>query len=81
MERYFFYIRHDGGTIPDEEGDDFASLDEAKLSATHAVRELVAARIKNGLMIADEHLDVRDEAGNLLLSLSFHAVIEQQLKR
>lgn len=81
MKRYFFCVRHDGGTIPDEEGDEFAALDDARLSALTAIRELVAARIKNGLTIPDDHLDICDETGTVALSISFHEVVEQHLAR
>ena len=79
MTRYFFYIRHDGATIRDEEGDEFSSIEDARNSAIEAIRELAASRIKNGL-ISDQHMDVRDEAGDLMLSISFREVIKEQLE-
>ena len=81
MTRYFFHIRRNGETVLDEEGGEFASLDDARISAVNAVRELVAAKIKRGLMILNEHMEVRDEADALQLVISFHEVIEGQLKR
>ena len=80
MTRYFFYIRHDGATIRDEEGDEFSSIEDARNSAIEAIRELAASRIKNGLIISDQHMDVRDEAGDLMLSISFREVIKEQLE-
>jgi hypothetical protein len=81
MTRYFFHIRRNGEIVLDEEGDEFASLDDARISAVNAIRELVAAKIKRGLMILNEHMEVRDEADALQLVISFHEVIEGQLKR
>ncbi|CDZ33893.1 Hypothetical protein NGAL_HAMBI1145_20330 [Neorhizobium galegae bv. officinalis] len=81
MTRYFFHIRRNGETVLDEEGGEFASLDDARISAVNAVRELVAAKIKRGLMILNDHMEVRDEADALQLVISFHEVIEGQLKR
>jgi hypothetical protein len=81
MTRYFFHIRRNDETVLDEEGDEFASLDDARVSAVNAIRELVAAKIKRGLMILNEHMEVRDESDALHLVISFHEVIEGQLKR
>ncbi|KAB1083109.1 hypothetical protein F4V91_26120 [Neorhizobium galegae] len=81
MTRYFFHISQSGQTVLDHEGDEFTSLDDARTNAVKAVRELVAAKIKGGLIILNEHMEVRDEADALRLIISFHEVIEGQLKR
>ncbi|WJR68460.1 hypothetical protein QTA58_06825 [Neorhizobium sp. CSC1952] len=81
MTRYFFQIRRGGVTITDEEGDEFDSIDEAHANAIGAVRELLAARIKNGAMILDEHMEIRDETGALVIAVSFHDVIKRHLGR
>lgn len=78
MRRYFFHIRHNGETVMDEEGDEFASIDEARSSALRSVRELVAARIKNGQTVINKHMDVHDETGERLMSISFREVIDAQ---
>ena len=78
--RYYQHIRDHRQTTLDEEGDDFACLDDAKSSAIEAVREMASARIKSGLIIEDEHLDLCDEAGTVLVSLSFCDVVRQQLR-
>ena len=80
MTRYFFHIRRNGEAVRDGEGDEFATIDDARSSAIKAVRELVAARIKNGQMVPDEHIEVHDETGKLQFSVSFHAVVRDHLK-
>ncbi|MGW9231247.1 DUF6894 family protein [Pseudorhizobium sp. NPDC055634] len=78
--RYFFHIRDHGETILDEEGDEFDHPEDAAASAVQAVQELASARIKDGLVIDDQRLDLCDENGVLLLSLSFQDVVRKQLK-
>jgi len=80
MTRYFFHIRRNAETVRDGEGDEFATIDDARSSAIRAVRELVAARIKNGQLVPDERIEVHDEADKLQFSISFHAVIRDHLK-
>lgn len=78
--RYFFHIRDHGETILDEEGDEFDHPEDAAASAVQAVQELASARIKDGLVIDDQRLDLCDENGVLRLSLSFQDVVRKQLK-
>lgn len=80
MTRYFFHIRRNGEVVRDGEGDDFATVDDARSNALKAVRELVAARIKNGQNVPDEHIDVRNEADELQFSISFHQVVRDHLQ-
>jgi len=81
MKRYYFNIRDDGSTVLDEEGEEHASLEEARQSAVDAIKELAAARIRTNEMIGNTVLDVCDETGAVLMSISLRQVIEEQLKR
>lgn len=80
MTRYFFNIRRDGDVVVDPEGDDFPSLEEARSSAVKAIRELAAARIKGGDAIADESIEIVNDAGAVETSVSFHDVVRDHLK-
>lgn len=81
MKRYYFNIRDDGSTVLDEEGEEHRSLEEARQSAVDAIKELAAARIRTNEMIGNTVLDVCDETGAVLMSISLRQVIEEQLKR
>lgn len=81
MSRYFFHLRRDNETVSDVEGDEFSDRESVSASATNAVRELVAARIKTGQVFADEYMDVTDDRGNIVLSISFHDVVQNHLKK
>ncbi len=80
MTRYFFHLRRNGDLVRDSEGDEFASVDDARSNAVKAVQELVAARIKGGQPIPDEHIEVCNGAGDLQFSISFRAVVRDHLK-
>lgn len=81
MSRYYFHLRRDDQIVSDVEGDEFSDSEAARVSATNAVRELVAARIKTGQIFSDEYMDVSDEEGNILFSISFHDVVQDHLKK
>lgn len=81
MNRYFFHLRRDREVVSDVEGDEFQNDDAARESAIKAVREMVAARIKSGAIVSDEYMDVSDGTGHVLFSVSFHDVVQNQLKK
>jgi hypothetical protein len=81
MSRYFFHLRRNGETISDVEGDEFPNVDAARASAVNAVREMAAALIKSGQDVPDECMDVSDDDGRLMFSVSFHDVVRNQLKK
>jgi hypothetical protein len=81
MNRYFFNIRRNGDTALDNEGEDFVSLEDAREHAVNSIRELIAAQIKVGESVADEHIDVCDDTGNTLVSVSFHDVVKDHLAK
>ncbi|WP_075292860.1 DUF6894 family protein [Pararhizobium arenae] len=81
MSRYFFNIRRSGDTALDDEGEDFGNLEDAREHAVNSIRELIAAQIKVGAIVADEHMDICDDAGNTLFSVSFHDVVKDHLAK
>jgi hypothetical protein len=81
MSRYFFHLRRDGETVSDIEGDEFRDDAAARASAINSVREIAAAQIKSGQVVTDAFMDVADETGNLLFSISFHDVVQNHLKK
>ncbi len=81
MNRYFFHLRHADGTLADEEGDEFDTLEQAKSHALEAVRELLAERIKRGNTVNDDFMDATDEGGRVYFSVSFLEVVKAQLNK
>jgi hypothetical protein len=81
MARYFFNVRQDHDLVVDTEGDDFTDLEYARLNAVKAIREMAAAQIKGGEVVADERIEVVDETGAIVVSISFHDVIQEHLRR
>ena len=73
MPRYFFHV-HDGKDFIDDEGAEFASLDEARVGAVVLASDLLkesAGTFRDG---EEWSLDVADVRGLILFSLMFTAV-------
>ena len=63
-------IRDDAGITLDEEGEELENLEAACRSARTSVRALVADDLLGGKPIAHRHIDIADEDGAMLASVS-----------
>ena len=65
----------DGEDVIDEEGQEYASLDDARLAAVTSARELMAADIRTGLLSLDDRIEITDPAGALLATVRFRDTV------
>jgi hypothetical protein len=73
MPRYFFNV-HDGQTILDREGTELADIAEARVDAVDlAGRSIHELGDKFWLTAEDWRLEVADETGKVLFTLTFSA--------
>ena len=77
MPHYFFHIRN-SEHVDDEEGRELPDLGAAREYALEAARSLVCADIKQGWLNLDHYIDVADEAGAVLIRLTFREAFEIQ---
>ena len=76
MPRFFFHIQGPDGTITDDEGQQFPNLDAVRTDAIAAIQDIVAESVRMGKGTrADDSLLVADEAGNVLLTVSFREAV------
>jgi hypothetical protein len=70
MPRYFFHVINDL-VATDEEGMVLPDLDAAREQAMDSARELVCEAVHKGHLNLDHRIEVEDEEGNTLLSISY----------
>lgn len=75
MARYFFHIRDRIGVIPDREGEEFPTLDEAKAKARTIARELIAESSKMGTPALNRVFEAMNVEGKILFTLRFSDVV------
>jgi hypothetical protein len=80
MRRFYFHLKSAGELVPDDEGLELPSLDEAKREALQDARELLAEAIKAGSPKVHEALIIADEAGRTLHELPLVEVLPEPLK-
>lgn len=75
MPRYYFHLRNDIDTR-DEEGQELRDLAEAHECALEAAREMCCADIKQGWLNLDHAIDVIDDQGTALFTITYREAFE-----
>jgi hypothetical protein len=71
MARYHFHLHECGTTILDEEGLDKSDMESVYQEALIGARELMCAEMMKGRLCLGCHIEVQNEAGNVVLELPF----------
>ena len=74
MQRYFFNIL-DGRVIRDEEGQEFASLEDAKADAVASARSILREAVWQGRLPLNESIQIADAEGSVLATVLFRDVV------
>lgn len=72
---YFFHIRTDGASIPDEEGLDLLDLSAAREEMRASAVDLAKAALRAGSCVGERILELADEWGNVIETLPVRSVL------
>ena len=75
MPLYRFHIRNDIDA-PDEEGQALDNLAIAHLKAIDYARDLASAAVRQGRLDRTHAIDIEDEDGNVLVTVTFAEAVE-----
>ncbi len=75
MPRLHLHIHDGAGLIQDEEGREFASIDDARQSAVQSARELLSEELAQGLLKLAGWIEIADAQGRFLDRVSFRDVV------
>jgi hypothetical protein len=76
MPRYFIDLRNSGGMAHDEEGAEFAHLEEALTEAKDSARDLVRQYMDARTPLGETCVEVRDSQGRVVAVLTVAEVLE-----
>jgi hypothetical protein len=79
MVHYFLHQRGGVREFTDEEGQELASLDDARRSAIEGIRSILADEIIQGRFNLGERIDICDSTGTALMSVSFAEALDQRI--
>jgi hypothetical protein len=75
MPRYFFHVLNDIDAR-DEEGQELDNLAMAHLKAVDFARDLAATSVQQGRLNLTHRIDVENEAGEVLVTVTFDEAVE-----
>ena len=75
MPRFFFHVYHDI-VAQDEEGTELPNLAAARLHALMGARDLDAEQVRHGHLELSHWIDVVDERGEKVLTLTFRDAVD-----
>ncbi|MGV2103929.1 DUF6894 family protein [Rhizobium sp. 21-4511-3d] len=81
MSRYYFNLRHLDRVLPDPDGSELASLEDARLEAVEVLLDLVANSIAARSRDIPLGVEVADDDGAVLLAISLQDVLPPALQR
>ena len=75
VPRYFFNLFNDETTV-DDEGQELAGLDAARTRAIREARVIACESVGKGHLNLADRIEVLDEAGALVLTVTFAEAVE-----
>lgn len=64
--RFHFNICDTAGVIPDEEGGEFSSLEEARSEARASIRDMMANDLRGNRAVLERRIEITNEDGAVL---------------
>ncbi|MBY5446575.1 hypothetical protein HFO93_24490 [Rhizobium leguminosarum] len=77
MPRFYFNILSEAGSLDDWEGTELPDLDAARMEAVRDARALMSSAVLLGYDIASRSIEIRNEAGDILLVLPFSEAVKR----
>jgi hypothetical protein len=78
MQRFYFNIRSEAGLLEDFEGTELPDLEAARLEAIEDARQLMSDAVRIGFDIASRSIEVRNEAGEIVLFVPFAEALSRR---
>jgi hypothetical protein len=71
MPQFFFDLHECGRVLIDDEGVEMPDAEAARTNAVHEARQIMAAEVSHGRLCLACHIEVQDEARNVVLVVAF----------
>jgi hypothetical protein len=79
MPRFYFDTVTSGTIVSDDEGTELPGVKEATAEAIQDARALMSAAIMSGLDISKRSIQIRDEAGEIVLVIPFSDAVKPEV--
>ena len=78
LPRYFLHLWSNGRRYTDEEGDNLETLNEARMKAVAAIREIMGARVASGHPPSGSVIMIEDDAGRLAMTVTTEDALDRK---
>jgi hypothetical protein len=75
VPRFYFHV-YDDVIAQDEEGMELPNLAAARLNAIRGARDLIAEQVRHGHFVLSHWIDVVDEQGEKVLTVTFREAVD-----
>jgi hypothetical protein len=79
MPRFFFHVFNGNGETPDDAGIDLQDQSAARKIALDSIRSMIAEEARQGTIDLNGFIVLKDEPGNVLLTVDFIEAFELRL--
>jgi hypothetical protein len=76
MARFYLHVINGTGRAPDEEGVELADAQAAEARAVEGIRSILSDEAKAGRMDLDGRIEISDESGAIVRTVSFEDALE-----
>ena len=76
MPRYFFHVCNGNGFTEDEEGQEVADLEAARVVALRAARDIMASDVQRGMLDLSSFIEIEDADKRLVHTLGFEQAVD-----
>jgi hypothetical protein len=77
MPKYFFHVKDDSGTTPDEEGIELQNLEQVRDEAVGAAPDILSELVKSGKPFDNRRFVIADEAGETVMTFPFKLALAE----
>ena len=71
VQRFYLHVHNHDGDAVDDEGQEFADLDGARLAAIAGIRSLLCSELTEGRLDLRATIEIDDEHGSRVLSVPY----------
>ena len=75
MQTYYFHLRNGSDVLLDPEGRSLPSIEAVAAAAMREARALISAEVTTGKVSLISYIDVEDQAGQVVHTLSFEDAV------
>jgi hypothetical protein len=76
MPRFYLHVCNGNGFVQDEEGQELADLEAARIEAIRSARSIMASDVQRGILDLSSFIEIENADRQLVQTLSFEEAVD-----